>query len=112
MPVRFVLVKLKPGVGVEEYERFIRTYDYPVIPNLKTIRHYRTHRIRPEEKGEGFDWDYIERIETAAEVEEYRRELDSDPDFAEFRRRQPSYVERQVSFWSDTLEPDEAGRGG
>jgi hypothetical protein len=105
MPIRYVLVKLKPGVTVEDYERFIRTVDYPVIPSLKTIRHYRTQRIRPEDKDpESFDWDYMERIDIT-EIDDYRRELDASEAFGEFRRLQPNYVERQRSFWAEVVEP-------
>ena len=43
--VRYVLAKLKPGVGREEYEKFEREVDYVVAGRLKTIVSYRTHRI-------------------------------------------------------------------
>ncbi len=104
MPVRFVLVKLKPGITGEDYERFIQTVDYPVVPSLETIVHYRTNRIRPEDKTPDFPWDYMERIEVT-DVEAYRQELDSSEGFAEFRRQQPNYVERNFSFWADVVEP-------
>ncbi len=104
MPVRFVLVKLKPGITAEDYENFIRTVDYPVVPSLKTILHYRTNRIRPEDKSEEFPWDYMERIEVT-DIEEYRKGLDSSEGFAEFRRLQPNYVERNLSFWAEVVEP-------
>ena len=105
MPVRFVLVKLKPGITVEDYERFIRTVDYPVVPSLKTIVHYRTNRIHPEDKTPDFPWDYLERIEVT-DIESYRQDLDSSEGFAEFRRQQPSYVERSFSFWAEVVEPN------
>ncbi len=104
MPVRFVLVKLKTGIAAEDYERFIRTVDYPVVPSLKTILDYRTNRIRPEDKSEEFPWDYMERI-VVTDTEEYRKDLDSSEGFAEFRRLQPNYVERNFSFWAEVVEP-------
>lgn len=109
MPVRFVLVKLKPGVSIEEYEEFIQTVDYPVVPTLTTILDYRTNRIRPEDKDPAFDWDYMERI-VVTDIEAYQQELASSPGFAEFKRRQPNYVERQKAFWAEIVEPKGQGR--
>lgn len=110
MPVRFVLVKLRPGVTAEDYEKFIQTVDYPVVPSLKTIVDYRTNRIRPEDKDPAtFDWDYMERI-VVTDIEAYQQELASSPGFAEFKRLQPNYVERQKAFWAEIVEPKEQDR--
>ncbi len=109
MPVRFVLVKLKPGVTVEDYENFIKTVDYPVVPSLKTIKHYRTNRIEPEDKDESFAWDYMERIEITDRAD-YQEELANSTGFAEFRRLMPNYVETQKSFWAEIVEPDGQGQ--
>lgn len=103
MPVRFVLIKLKEGVTVEDYEHFIQTVDYPVVPSLKTIRHYRTHRVRPEDR-DALGWDYLERIDIT-DREAYQQELAASSGFAEFRRLNPTYVERTLAFWSDAVEP-------
>jgi hypothetical protein len=105
MPVRFVLIKLRDGIGVDDYERFIQTFDYPAVPSLQTIRHYRTHRIRPEDKDpRQLPWDYLERIDIT-DREAYEQELAASEGFAEFKRRNPTYVERTYAFWSDTVEP-------
>lgn len=109
MPVRFVLVKLKPGVTAEDYETFIRTVDYPVVPSLKTIRSYRTNRIQPEDKDASFPWDYMERIEITDRAA-YQAELAASDGFAEFKRRAPTYVESQKAFWAEIVEPDGEGR--
>jgi hypothetical protein len=107
MPVRFVLVKLKPGVSAEDYEHFIRTVDYPVVPSLKTIVDYRTNRIQPADKdASSFPWDYMERI-VVTDVAAYQQELASSTGFAEFKRLMPNYVETQKSFWADIVEPDD-----
>ena len=105
MPVRFVLVKLKPGVTVEDYERFIRTVDYPVVPTLRTIRHYRINRINAEDRSPSFDWDYMERIDIT-DREAYTEELARSTGFGEFKRLMPNFVERQQSFWAEVVEPD------
>src|SRR5438309_131907 len=45
MPVRYVITTLKPGVKPEDYERWLREYDYRVAATLPSIVSYRTHRI-------------------------------------------------------------------
>jgi hypothetical protein len=37
MPVRYVLTTLKNGVKPEEYERWLREYDYRVAKTLPSI---------------------------------------------------------------------------
>ena len=108
MPVRFVLIKLKPGVSVDDYEHFIQTVDYPVVPSLPAIRAYRTHRVQPEDKDpQVFPWDYIERIDIA-DREAYQAQVAASTGFAEFRRRMPEFVEQTFAFWAEAVEPAEA----
>ena len=45
MPVRYVLTTLKNGVKPEDYERWLREYDYRVAKTLPSIISYRTHRV-------------------------------------------------------------------
>src|SRR5207249_8603551 len=45
MPVRYVITTLKKGVKPEDYERWLREYDYRVAETLPSIVSYRTHRI-------------------------------------------------------------------
>jgi hypothetical protein len=105
VPVRFVLIKLKDGVDIAEYERFIQTVDYPVVPSIASISHYRTHRIRAEDKHHrDLPWDYIERIDIV-DRDAYQQEIAASSGFAEFRRVNPTYVERTYAFWSDAIEP-------
>ncbi len=104
--VRYVLAKLKPGVGKEEYERFEREVDYAVSARLKTIVSYRTHRIT--EVGERLapvGWDYIERIEVTDRAA-YEKELAIagkeliDELYAKYLDR--AYT---TSIWSELVEP-------
>lgn len=105
MPTRFVLVALKPEVSREAYERFIREEDYPLVPDLKTIIHYRTHRI--EDSGTaGRRWDYLEQI-VVTDREAYRRELEASEAFQRFRRLAGEYVAETVDFWSEVVQPPE-----
>jgi quercetin dioxygenase-like cupin family protein len=105
MPTRFVLVKLRPDVTQEAYEHFIREYDYPILPELKTIVHYRTHRIVPQ----GLDrsqlpYDYVEHI-VVTDRDAYRQDLDASTRFQRFRQRNPVFVERTLDFWAEVVTP-------
>lgn len=105
MPTRFVLVGLRPDVTKEAYERFIRECDYPVLPTLKTIIHYRTHWILPERHDRSqLPFDYIEQI-VVTDRDAYREDLDASPGFQRFRQQNPSFVERQLDFWTEVVTP-------
>ncbi|MDR7544087.1 MAG: cupin domain-containing protein [Armatimonadota bacterium] len=105
MPTRFVLVSLRPGVAVAEYEQFIREYDYPCLPELPTIVHYRTHRIDPQTvRGAPLPYQYIEQI-VVTDPRTYTRELDASARFAEFRARNPRFVAHRLDFWTEVVPP-------
>src|SRR5438093_10624489 len=77
MPVRYVLTTLKNGVKPEEYERWLREYDYRVAKTLPSIISYRTHRIEgPINGAEQAGWQYIERIEVRNK-DQYAKDLAS-----------------------------------
>src|SRR5947209_20041748 len=77
MPVRYVLTTLKNGVKPEEYERWLREYDYRVAKTLPSIISYRTHRIEgPINRAERAGWHYIERIEVR-DKDQYAKDLAS-----------------------------------
>jgi hypothetical protein len=104
--VRYVLVKMKPGVSREEYERFEREVDYTIAGRLKTIVSYRTHRIgEVGPRLQGGPWDYIERIEVTDRAA-YEQELATagkgllDELYAKYLDR-----DYTTSIWSELLEP-------
>lgn len=64
MPVRFLLSTLRDDVDPNEYERWVREYDYRIVGSLPNYTDYRVHRIRrPILGAESASWQYIERIE-------------------------------------------------
>jgi hypothetical protein len=104
--VRYVLVKMKPGVSREEYEKFEREVDYAIAGRLKTIVSYRTHRIR--EVGPrlaGGPWDYIERIEVTDRAA-YEQEL-ATAGKGLIDELYTKYLDWDytTSIWSELLEP-------
>ena len=65
--VRYVLVKLRPGVDLDAFERFEREVDYVKAAQNPSIISYRTHRITDLDMGiDGGPWDFMERIEVDA----------------------------------------------
>jgi REDY-like protein HapK len=107
MPVRYVITTLKPGVKREDYERWLREYDYVVAKTLPSIVSYRTHRIEgPIDGAENAGWSYIERIEVR-DVAQYQRDIASPAGQELIRQLYGSYLERSknIFFWSEEI-PD------
>ena len=106
MPVRYVITTLKPGVKPEDYERWLREYDYPVAKTLPSIVSYRTSRIvGPINGAEQAGWSYIERIEVR-DVEQYQKDLASPAGQELLRQLYDRYLERPktVFFWAEPIE--------
>lgn len=77
MPVVFWMTKLKEGIQPEDYERWLKEFDYANAPKIETILSYRAYRAeRPFSAGEKL-FDYLEVIEVT-NLEEYRRELEEN----------------------------------
>jgi hypothetical protein len=106
MPIRYVITTLKRGVRPEDYERWLREYDYRVARTLPSVVSYRTHRIEgPINGAETAGWNYIERIEVR-DVEQYQRDLASPAGQELIRQLYESYLDRSrnVFFWSEPIE--------
>jgi hypothetical protein len=106
MPVRYVITTLKKGVKPEDYERWLREYDYRVAKTLPSIVSYRTHRIEgPITGAEQAGWSYIERIEVR-DTEQYAKDLASPAGQELIRQLYDSYLDRSrnVFFWSEPIE--------
>ena len=94
MPVRYVITTLKPGVRPEDYERWLREYDYRVAKTLPSIVSYRTHRIEgPIHGAESAGWSYLERIEVR-DVEQYQQDLASPAGQELIRQLYEHYLDR------------------
>jgi len=74
MPVVLFLTKLREGADREEYERWVREYDYVnVKKHSKTIRSYTNHRTN-EVSTDNSPYDYFEVLEIT-DIEEYKKEM-------------------------------------
>jgi hypothetical protein len=106
MPVRYVITTLKPGVRPEDYERWLREYDYRVARTLPSIISYRTHRIEgPISGAPDAGWNYVERIEVR-DVDQYAKDLASPAGQELIRQLYERYLERSknIFFWSEPIE--------
>ena len=45
MPVRFLITTLKPGVRPEDYEAWVRSYDYGIARGRENMISYEVYRI-------------------------------------------------------------------
>ena len=104
MPIRYVITTLKPGVKPEDYERWLREYDYRVAKTLPSIVSYWTHRIEgPIHGAETAGWNYIERIEIR-DMEQYQKDLASPAGQELLRQLYENYLERPKNVFF-TTEP-------
>ena len=106
MSIRSVITTLKPGVKPEDYERWLREYDYPVAKTLPSIVSYRTHRIEgPINGAETAGWHYIERIEIR-DKDAYARDIASPAGQELMRQLYENFLERprNVYFWAEPIE--------
>jgi hypothetical protein len=86
MTTVYWLVKLRPGVSADAYQRFVQTVDYPEIPNIASIRSYRSNRVAgslPE--GKELPFDFIDVVEVT-DLEAYLRDLKEHPAVARVHR--------------------------
>jgi hypothetical protein len=105
MPVRYVITTLKPGVEPEDYERWLREYDYRVARTLPSIVSYRTSRITsPITGAPEAGWNYIERIEVR-DVDQYQKDLASPAGQELLRQLYEHYLDRprNIFFWSEEI---------
>jgi hypothetical protein len=105
VPVVFFLLKLKPGVSSEDYERWVREVDYPLAKGLGSIVDYRNHRLGgPLEAGAPApSCDYLERVEVT-DLEAYRRDLES-PEGRELGRQWAGFVGEHAAWTGEEVEP-------
>src|SRR6266478_4609777 len=104
--VRYVLVALKEGVPIDEFERFEREVDYAKAAQNPSIVSYRTHRIAELAAGvEGGPWDFMERIEVTSQADYEKQAAAGSKEFLDLL--DTKYLDRSktVSIWSERIEP-------
>jgi hypothetical protein len=104
--VRYVLVKLKPGVAIDEFERFEREVDYAKAAENPSIVSYRTHRITDIDTGiEGGPWDFMERIEVTSQADYEKQAATGSKAFLDLLYTKYLDRSKTVSIWSERIEP-------
>jgi REDY-like protein HapK len=74
------LHSLKPGVDVEEYERWVRDIDYPLTKRQPGVLGYVVTRLeRPADGADDVPFQYLEVIRVEDPVA-YQRNLSESPD--------------------------------
>jgi hypothetical protein len=104
--VRYVLVALRPGVPIDDFERFEREVDYVKAAQNPAIVSYRTHRINELAAGvEGGPWDFIERIEVTSRAEYEKQAATGSKEFLDLLYSKWLDRAKTVAFWSELIEP-------
>jgi hypothetical protein len=106
MPVRFVITTLKPGVNPEDYESWVRGYDYDFVSKFPNYKSYKVHQITgqitsPTEQS----WSYIERIEVES-FEQLDKDLASEAGVEMRRQLYGNYLDRSknIVFDANTID--------
>jgi hypothetical protein len=104
--VRYVLVKLKPGVDIDEFERFEREVDYKKAAQNPSIINYRTHRITDLDMGiEGGPWDFMERIEITSRADYEKQAASGSKEFLDLLYTKYLDRSKTVALWSELIDP-------
>jgi len=104
--VRYVLVALKPGVPIDEFERFEREVDYVKAAKNPSIVSYRTHRITGLDAGiEGGPWDFMERIEVTSQADYEKQAATGSKEFLDLLYTKYLDRSKTISIWSERIEP-------
>lgn len=104
MPVVFWMTKLKGEVRPEDYERWLKEFDYANAPKLETIVSYRAYRVeQPFIEGEKL-FDYLEVIEVT-NLEKYRRELVENPAAKAIAEQWGGFLDLVGSLQAEFLHP-------
>ena len=104
--VRYVLVALKPGVAIGEFERFEREVDYVKAAQNPSIVSYRTHRITDLAAGiEGGPWDFMERIEVTSRADYEKQAASGSKEFLDLLYSKYLDRAKTVALWSELIEP-------
>ena len=100
MPTVFFLSKLKEGVRAEDYEKWVREFDYPGARTIPAIKSYRVHRINGALRGEKV-YDYVELVEII-NLDDYRKELGSETR-KKLRDQWSSYVGESIAVFGEAI---------
>lgn len=77
MPKIVVLFNLKPGIRVEDYERFARETDLPIVNRLPSVRQFEVLKAQSLLGGGSSPYQYIEIIDLNS-LEQLGQDVASD----------------------------------
>ena len=110
--VRYVLVKVRPGVSLDAFETFEREVDYVKAAQNPSIVSYRTHRINGLDAGiEGGPWDFMERIEVTSQADYEKQAATGSKEFLDLLYSKWLDRSKTVAIWSERIEPVEGPAG-
>jgi hypothetical protein len=101
-PVKcFVTFRLKPGVTMEDYERWFRTENLAAVGTMTAIRNYRVWRRESVYEGEPA-WDVIEEMEVL-DRDACEREFSGLPEMLAMQETWREMVADQVVVFTEEI---------
>lgn len=97
----FVTFRLKPGVTMEDYERWFQTENLAAVGTMTAIRNYRVWRKANVYEGEPV-WDVIEEMEVL-DVDECDREFSELPEMLAMQKTWREMVADQVVVFTEEI---------
>lgn len=95
MPSVMILTKLREGVDQDEYEQWVKEYDYPMCKrHFSSVKFYRAYKAVGDSKGKA-PYDFVEHLDLSS-FEDYQRDVET-PEFKELIRQ-----------WGEFLRSEEA----
>lgn len=96
MTTVIVLFNLKPGVSVEQYERWARTADLPTVNGLPSVEHFELLRATGLLSGAGTaPYQYIEVLRVAG-VPALRADIGATPAMKDVARQFREFADNPV----------------
>jgi len=93
MTTVYWLVKLRPGVSAEDYQRFVQKVDYPEVQHIASIRSYQSNRVLDSlPEGSVLPFDFIDVVEVE-DLAAYARDLKEHPAVERVHSQSPNLVD-------------------
>lgn len=99
----FFLSRLRDGASRDEYERWVREVDLPVIRAIPTVLGYEVVRLDGPWRDGDVPYDYVESIEVS-DPDLYRRQLEAIPDREGFSAAWRRLVGETVAVFGTAVE--------
>ena len=104
MSTRIIFMsRLKDGASRDDYERWVRDVDLPVVRAIPTVLTYEVVRLDGPWRDGDVPYDYVESIEVS-DPDLYRRQLEEIPDRQGFSAAWRGFVGESIAVHGTVVE--------